>query len=70
MIEIIGQIHCSRCEMAKKSLENKNIEFTYKLITDVDNVDEITKKAEDAKMMNFPLIFKDGEIVTLQEVII
>lgn len=69
MITLVGKENCGRCTMVKNILEEKNIDFEYKYISELENESEIMEQAIAKKIMNMPLIIKDGEIVTLQEVI-
>lgn len=69
MIKVIGNTNCSRCAMTKKILEKNNIEFEYVLITDLDNQSELLEEATQKGLMSFPLIIKDGTMISLQEVI-
>jgi glutaredoxin len=70
MIKVLGTNNCSRCEMTKTILINKNIEFEYNIITDLpsDLQSEYMSKAREIGQMSFPLIIKDGEFIQLQEV--
>lgn len=69
MITLIGTENCSRCNMTKEILKNNNVEFEYKLFTELDNQLEVRKIAMSKGMVNFPLIMKDNDLVELQEVI-
>ena len=69
MILVIGNENCSRCEITKKLLTDKNIEFDYKLFSSLDNQLEVRKMAMSKGMMNFPLIMNGGELVELSEVL-
>jgi glutaredoxin len=63
MILVIGNENCSRCEITKKLLTDKNIKFDYKLFSSLDNQLEVRKMAMSNGMASFPLIMKDGELV-------
>jgi len=69
MILLIGKENCPRCEMTKKILSDKNIEFEYQLLSSMDNKLEIEKMAKEKNTNTLPLILKDGILVDLQEVI-
>jgi glutaredoxin len=70
-IEIIGTKNCSKCIMVKKILDKKNIEYSYCNIEDL-SLQEQEEKKEIAKkegVLTFPLIFKNGKIVQLEEIL-
>jgi len=71
MILVIGTENCSRCNMVKNILNNKNIEYDYKLINSLSDEDKnkYINMAQCIGQMSFPLIIKDEKIITLQEVI-
>lgn len=69
MVKIVGNDGCSRCEIVKGILKQKNIDFEYALFSEIKEVDELQKKAVEKGVMSFPIILKDGEIVDFQEVI-
>lgn len=70
MLVVIGNEHCSRCEMTKSILNSKNIEYQYWLLNDLpqDLQDKYMGMAQEKGMMNMPLIIKDDELISLQEV--
>ena len=70
MIKVIGTQGCSRCMMTKNILTKKNIDFTYDLITSLSQEDQnkYIKLAQDKGFMNFPIIIKNNEIVTLEDI--
>jgi glutaredoxin len=69
-IKVIGTIGCSRCVMTKNVLTNKGIEFDYILLNSLpqDEQDRLLDLATKKNLMNFPLIIKNDEAITLQEV--
>lgn len=69
MILLIGRENCPRCEMTKKILNEKDINFEYRLLSDMDNKLEVEKMAKDMGMTTLPLILNDGNLVELQEVL-
>jgi len=71
MILILGKENCSACEMAKMVLKNKGIEFEYKLLADLESTlrKEYVKLAREQGKLSMPLIIKDKQLKTLQEVI-
>lgn len=70
MLLVIGTENCSRCNMTKNILNNKGIEFDYKLISSfsTDDKDKYMNMAQQTGQMSFPLIIKDNKIITIQEV--
>lgn len=70
MILVIGTEDCSRCDMVKEILNNKNIDYNYKLISEFteDEKSNLLNMAKEAKQNSFPLILRDEKIITLQEV--
>jgi len=68
---VIGTANCSRCNMTKSILDNKNIDYTYKLNNEIlkDEFNRYLKKARVKGLMNFPLIIRDGEIITLNDIV-
>ena len=70
MILLIGTENCSRCNMVKGLLNDKNINYTYKLMSDLskEEQDRLLELARESKQTSFPLILKDNKIITLQEV--
>jgi glutaredoxin len=71
MLLIIGTKNCSRCNMTKAILNNKNVEYTYKLNNEIskNELNEYLNKARSAGLMSFPLIIKDDEIIKLEDVV-
>jgi glutaredoxin len=68
---LIGKNNCSRCDMVKNILSNKNIEFEYILMESLPQEDQVNyrKMAIIAKQMEMPLIIKENKIATIAEVI-
>ena len=56
--------------MTKMVLDNKKAEYEYKLLSSFsqEEQDFYLDIAREARQMSFPLIIKDGKIITLQEV--
>ena len=71
MLLIIGSQNCSKCKMTKSILDKKNIEYTYKLNNEIsqEEFNIYMDKARIKGLMNFPLIIKDEEIITLEDVV-
>jgi len=69
MILVIGTENCSRCNMTKNILNNKSMEYEYKLINSL-SLEEQNKYLEIAKnngQMSYPMIFRDQVLITLQQ---
>ena len=71
MIQVIGKENCGACMMAKRVLTTKGVEFEYSLLEDKEQKEQeqIIKMAEEQGKMSMPFIIKDGELVSLQEVL-
>lgn len=71
MIKVIGKEHCGACMMTKNVLGAKGIEFEYILLEEMTEEEQnnVIKMAEEQGRLSMPFIIKDGELVTLQEVI-
>ena len=70
MIKLIGSTNCGRCEIVKNLLTNKGIEFEYLTLEGLSQ-EEQTKYmtlARSKGIMNLPLIIKDEQLITLEEV--
>ena len=70
MIKIIGTNNCAKCIMTKQLLDNKNTEYEYVLLEDLSKEEqgEYLSMARKKGMMSMPLIMKNEELITLQEV--
>ncbi len=71
MLLIIGTQNCSKCKMTKSILDKKGIEYTYKLNEELTNEEffNYMEQARNKRLMNFPLIIKDEEIITLEDIV-
>ena len=71
MIKVIGKENCSACEMTKTILKNRGIDFEYKLLNDLDGdlKKEYMQLAREQGKLSMPLIVKNEQLITLQEVI-
>jgi len=56
--------------MVKANLDKKDIEYTYKLNEELseEELNIYVNKARVKGLLNFPLIVKDEEIITIQEI--
>lgn len=71
MYTIIGSKNCVKCMMVKKKLDQKNIDYDYKLLEDLmpEERDSYLKIASNSKVSQMPLVFENGEILDLKEVV-
>ena len=69
MVLVIGTENCSRCNMTKNILNNKNIVYDYKLIDSLTSEEQnkYLDIAQQNGQMSYPLIFKDEVLTTLQK---
>lgn len=72
MIKVIGKKNCSSCAMVKTLLTNNKIEYTYELLEDLDETSQqqYMDMAIEKGVMSMPLIIKDGELISIKEVIV
>ena len=71
LLKIIGEELCGRCSTVLNLLNNKEVQHDYIKLKDLpkEKQKSLINKARKKKQLAFPLILKDGEIVTLQEVL-
>lgn len=71
MIKIIGKKNCSACMMVKTIFDNKNIEYIYEEIEKLpqEEQDNIIAKATEQSKLSMPLIIKDGNLYSFQEIL-
>ena len=69
MILVIGSENCSKCKMTKTILENKKVNFEYKLLESLslEEQKKYINMAQKANQMSMPIIVKDNKITTLQQ---
>jgi glutaredoxin len=70
MVRVIGnEGYCINCEIAKKTLKMKGIEFTYEYFTDLSEEEQLRldNLATSKGMKKMPLILKDDELTTIAE---
>ena len=70
MLKIIGTKNCSRCIMIKSILDKKNIKYEYNILEELseEDINKYIGMAKIAGLNSMPLIIKDGELITIQEV--
>lgn len=71
MIKVVGNKGCSRCEMVKNILSNKNVEYEYILFLDLDKKEqeELMEKSKSIGQLSFPIIMKGENIIDIKEII-
>jgi len=70
MLKVIGTNNCSKCLMVKNILNNKQIEYEYSNINDYtqEEQDLFLIKAKEVNITQFPLIFKENEIIDISQI--
>jgi glutaredoxin len=71
MYLVIGREGCSRCEMIKNILTNKNIKFEYELFEtfNQEDKDKYLNMAKQAKLLAMPIIIQNDKVIDFKEVI-
>jgi glutaredoxin len=71
MYLLIGKENCSRCDMVKNILDNKNIEYQYVILDELETEEKnkYIKMAREMKKLEMPLIIKDEFLYDVKEVI-
>lgn len=69
MIEVIGKENCNVCEETYEFLKGRNINFSYGKIEEypIEEQKSIKQLAIKSKIMSFPIVFWDNEIITINE---
>jgi glutaredoxin len=69
MVRVIGQLGCANCQISKMTLEKKGVDFNYEIFDDLSEEEQIKLEnlATSKGMMKMPLILKDNELVTIEE---
>jgi glutaredoxin len=67
---VIGSEGCSHCKMTQAILNKKGVEYEYKLRGDIpkEKLQEYIKLARNKGLATFPMIVKDEEIITIEEI--
>lgn len=70
-VMVYGANGCSACEMTKKILKEKNVEFSYELLEEVNQgiYDEVMEAAKKKGIRSMPIIIKDDVAVSISEVL-
>lgn len=71
MIKVVGNKNCNRCEIIKNLFKQKNIDFEYLYLSDLDKKEQekLLKEAEDKGLLNFPIIIKNDNIIDAKEIL-
>lgn len=71
MILLIGKEGCNRCLMTKNILTNKGVDFKYVYLDNLSQEEQnkYINLATEKNMIELPLIVKDNDIVTLEQII-
>lgn len=71
MLKVIASMGCVKCKEASRKLRKHDINFSYKLISELEEneAENYKSKAINAGQQNFPIIIQEGEIVNLEDVI-
>lgn len=70
MVKVIGSKTCGRCRMVQRMLTNKGVAFEYFDIEQLpqEQASEYIKQAEQKHVLSMPIIFKDDEVISIEEV--
>jgi len=69
LLRIIGSPNCGQCEMVKRILKKKEVDFSYSLFTEIEDGQDLIDKAIKEGFANFPIILKGNNFMTISEVI-
>lgn len=71
MIRIISNKSCLNCRIVKETLKKKGIAFTEELIDSLsqEEQDKLMDMASQKRLLKMPLILKQGELTTLNELL-
>lgn len=64
IVTVIGDKGCARCEMVKRLLTEKGIEFEYKMIDDMPDKQTLLERCASEGIGSYPILIKDGIIFT------
>ena len=71
MILVIGTENCNSCTQTKKTLDEKGIEYDYKLTEELDPFEwkNIRKEAIKAGQMTMPILLQDNQVIKLENLL-
>lgn len=62
MIKVYGKVNCSKCQLLKNILDEKNVNYEY-----IDDLKTLMMVASKARIMSAPIIEKDEKIYTMEQ---
>ena len=75
MVEVYGKENCDSCTIAKTQLELVGVEYDYYDTKNMrgkelqSKLKDALNKAKKAEQQMLPIILKDGEITTVQDIV-
>lgn len=69
MVVLYSSSHCGRCRAVKIRLQHCGISFEERLLENMEQteVQELTDRASKVGGVSLPILERDGDIVTLEE---
>ena len=70
-IIVVGNPGCSRCEMARRLLKNKEVDFEYQDLGQLSpgTAEAYLSMGEEAEQVGLPILIKEGKLVKLEDII-
>lgn len=62
MIKVYGKVNCSKCQLLKNILDEKNVNYEY-----IDDLKTLMMVASKARIMSAPIVEKDKKIYTMEQ---
>ncbi|WP_294703076.1 glutaredoxin domain-containing protein [uncultured Fusobacterium sp.] len=62
MIKVYGKVNCSKCQLLKNILDEKNVNYEY-----IDDLKTLMMVASKARIMSAPIVEKDEKIYTMEQ---
>ena len=60
MIKVYGKVNCSKCQLLKNILDEKNVNYEY-----IDDLKTLMMVASKARIMSAPIVEKDEKIIIM-----